>query len=87
MKIILTDFGPSKLAVIKLIIRITGLDSKSAYDLSKQSTIIIKESVSEEEAKSIQKDFEEAGGTVEIINNETKLENKGDEEIEFNDFE
>jgi large subunit ribosomal protein L7/L12 len=86
MKIILTDIGPSKLAVLKLIIKISGLDSKSANDLIKQSKIIIKEYVCEEEAKSIQKEFEEAGGTVEIINPEIKSEFKSGVESGFDDF-
>ena len=63
---ILTGFGADKIKVIKEVRAITGLGLKEAKDLVEGVPKPVKEGVSKDEAASIKKKIEEAGGTVEI---------------------
>jgi large subunit ribosomal protein L7/L12 len=64
--VVLTGFGDKKIGVIKEIRGITGLGLKEAKDLVEGIPSKVKEGVSKDEAESIKKKLEEAGGTVEI---------------------
>jgi len=64
--VILTGFGDKKVGVIKAVRGVTGLGLKEAKDLVEGAPAAIKEGVSKEEAASIKKELEEAGGTVEV---------------------
>lgn len=64
--VILTDAGPQKINVIKVVRAHTGLGLKEAKDLVDGAPKPIKEGVSKEEAEKIKKEIEEAGGKVEI---------------------
>ncbi len=64
--VILTGFGDKKIQVIKVVREITGLGLKEAKELVEGVPKPLKEGVSKEEAESIKKKVEEAGGTVEI---------------------
>lgn len=60
----LTDFGASKLNVIKVIREITGLGLKEAKDLVEGAPSVIKEQVQKDEANDIKKKLEEQGAKV-----------------------
>jgi large subunit ribosomal protein L7/L12 len=60
----LTDAGPNKLNVIKIVREITGLGLKEAKDLVEAAPKIIKEQVSKEEATALAKKIEETGAKV-----------------------
>lgn len=62
----LTSFGDKKIQVIKVIREITGLGLKEAKELVDKAPNPVKESVSKEEAESIQTKLQEVGATVEI---------------------
>jgi len=62
----LTEVGPGKIAVIKAVREVTGLDLKGAKDLVDGAPKAIKEKVSEAEANEIKAKLEEAGATVVI---------------------
>lgn len=64
--VILTGYGDKKIQVIKVVRELTGLGLKEAKDLVEGVPKPVKEGVSKEEAASIKKKLEEAGGTVEI---------------------
>ena len=64
--VILMGFGDKKIQVIKVVRELTGLGLKEAKDLVEGVPKPIKEGVSKEEAATIKKKIEEAGGTVEI---------------------
>jgi len=64
--VILTGSGDKKIQVIKVVRELTGLGLKEAKDLVEGAPKPIKEGISKEEAESIKKKVEEAGGTVEI---------------------
>ena len=55
-----------KIAVIKAVRGITGLDLKEAKELVEGAPKVLKEGVSKEEADKIKKEIEEAGGVVKI---------------------
>lgn len=63
---ILTGFGDKKIQVIKVVRELTGLGLKEAKDLVEGVPKPVKEGVSKEEAATIKKKLEEAGGTVEV---------------------
>lgn len=63
---ILSNIGPEKIKVIKVVRAITGLGLKEAKDLVESVPKPIKEAVSKDEAASIKKQIEEVGGAVEI---------------------
>lgn len=60
----LTDFGSSKLNVIKAIREITGLGLKEAKETVEGAPNIVKEQISKDEAEEIKKKLEEAGAKV-----------------------
>jgi large subunit ribosomal protein L7/L12 len=64
--VILTGTGEKKIQVIKVVRAITSLGLKEAKDLVDNAPKPIKEGVSKAEADDIQKQIEEAGGTVEV---------------------
>ncbi len=64
--VVLTGFGDKKVGVIKAVRGVTGLGLKEAKDLVEGAPAAIKEGVSKEEAATIKKELEEAGGTVEV---------------------
>jgi large subunit ribosomal protein L7/L12 len=64
--VILTGFGDKKIQVIKVVRELTSLGLKEAKDLVEGVPKPVKEGTSKEEAATIKKKIEEAGGTVEI---------------------
>jgi large subunit ribosomal protein L7/L12 len=64
--LILTGFGDKKIQVIKVVRELTGLGLKEAKDLVEGVPKPVKEGVSKEEAATMKKKLEEAGGTVEV---------------------
>ena len=62
----LTEVGPNKVKVIKVVREATGLGLKEAKDLVTAAPKMVKEGCSKEEAESIKKALEEAGATVTI---------------------
>jgi len=63
---VLTGFGDKKIQVIKVVRELTGLGLKEAKDLVEGVPKAVKEAVSKDEAATIKKKLEEAGGTVEV---------------------
>lgn len=63
---VLTGFGEKKIQVIKVVRAITGLGLKEAKALVDGVPGALKEGVTKEEGDDIQKQIEEAGGTVEL---------------------
>jgi len=64
--VILTGFGDSKIPVIKVVRAATGLGLKEAKDLVEGAPKPLKEAVSKEDAESLVKEVEAAGGTAEL---------------------
>ncbi|MDE3135625.1 MAG: 50S ribosomal protein L7/L12 [Acidobacteriota bacterium] len=64
--VVLSDIGPNKINVIKVVREVTSLGLKEAKDLVDGAPKTVKEGVNKEEADSIKKKFEEAGAKVEI---------------------
>jgi large subunit ribosomal protein L7/L12 len=64
--VILTSFGDKKIQVIKVVRELTGLGLKEAKDLVEGVPKPVKEGVSKEEAATIKKKLEDAGGAVEV---------------------
>ena len=62
----LTEVGPNKIPVIKVVRELTGLGLKEAKDLVDASPKPVKEAVSKEEADKIKAALEEQGAKVEI---------------------
>jgi len=60
----LTEFGSSKLNVIKAIREITGLGLKEAKETVEGAPTIVKEQISKDEAEEVKKKLEEAGAKV-----------------------
>ena len=60
----LTEAGPNKLNVIKIVREITGLGFKEAKDLVEAAPKIVKEKISKEEATALAKKIEETGAKV-----------------------
>ncbi|MGZ6340800.1 MAG: 50S ribosomal protein L7/L12 [Candidatus Limnocylindrales bacterium] len=63
---ILTEIGPNKIPVIKVVRELTGLGLKEAKDLVDASPKPVKEVVSKDEAEKIKAALEEQGAKVEI---------------------
>jgi large subunit ribosomal protein L7/L12 len=63
---VLTGFGDKKIQVIKVVRELTGLGLKEAKDLVEAVPKPVKEGISKDEAATVKKKLEEAGGTVEI---------------------
>jgi large subunit ribosomal protein L7/L12 len=64
--VILTGFGDKKIQVIKVVRELTGLGLKEAKDLVEGVPKPVKEGVPKEEAATMKKKLEEAGGAVEV---------------------
>lgn len=64
--VILTDGGEKKIQVIKVVRELTSLGLKEAKDLVDGAPKPLKEGVPKEEAETIKKKIEEAGGKAEI---------------------
>ena len=62
----LTEIGPNKIPVIKVVRELTGLGLKEAKDLVDAAPKAVKEGVTREEAEKIKAALEEHGGKVEI---------------------
>lgn len=60
----LTEAGPNKLNVIKIVREITGLGLKEAKDLVEAAPKIVKEQISKEEATALAKKIEDTGAKV-----------------------
>ena len=64
--VVLENFGDKKIGVIKVVRAATGLGLKEAKDLVEGVPSKVKEGISEEDAKKLKGDLEEAGATVSI---------------------
>ena len=62
----LTEIGPNKIPVIKVVRELTGLGLKEAKDLVDATPKAVKEGVARDEAEKIKAQIEEVGGKVEI---------------------
>ena len=60
----LTEVGPQKIAVIKVVKEVLGVDLKAAKELVEAAPKVIKEGVKMEEAEGIKAKLAEAGATV-----------------------
>ena len=61
----LTEVGPNKVKVIKVVREVTGLGLKEAKDIADNGGNV-KEGIDKEEAEKIKAQFEEAGASVEL---------------------
>ncbi len=64
--VVLTGFGDKKIQVIKVVRELTGLGLKEAKDLVEGVPKPVKEGVSKDEAATVKKKLEEAGGTADV---------------------
>ena len=62
----LTEVGPNKVKVIKVVREATGLGLKEAKDLVDGAPKAVKEAVSKDDAEAMKKKLEEAGAKVEL---------------------
>ena len=62
----LTEIGPNKIPVIKVVRELTGLGLKEAKDLVDATPKAVKEGVARDEAEKIKASLEEQGAKVEI---------------------
>ena len=62
----LTDIGPNKIPVIKVVRELTGLGLKEAKDLVDASPKPVKEGVTKDEAEKVKSALEEQGAKVEV---------------------
>ena len=62
----LTEIGPNKIPVIKVVRELTGLGLKEAKDLVDAFPKAVKEGVTKDEAEKIKAAIEEVGGKVEV---------------------
>ena len=62
----LTEIGPQKIPVIKVVRELTGLGLKEAKDLVDAAPKAVKEGITRDEAEKIKAAVEEVGGKVEI---------------------
>ena len=62
----LTEIGPEKIKIIKVVRELTGLGLKEAKDLVDGAPAIIKEGIEKPEADAIAKQIEEVGGKATI---------------------
>lgn len=58
----ITECGPNKIAVIKVVREVTEMGLKEAKDLVDAAPKVIKEGIKKEDAEEIKKKIEEAGG-------------------------
>jgi len=64
--VILSEAGPNKLAIVKLVKDLTGLGLKEAKDVVDKAPSPLKEGVTKDEANGLKTQLEEAGAKVEI---------------------
>ncbi len=64
--VILKEFGPNKINVIKVVRELTSLGLKEAKDLVEAAPKPVKENVSKADAQSMREKLEAAGATVEV---------------------
>ncbi|HEV3166358.1 MAG TPA: 50S ribosomal protein L7/L12 [Isosphaeraceae bacterium] len=64
--VMLEAIGPNKINVIKVVRAATGLGLKEAKDLVESAPKEIKTGISEDDAKKLKKELEDAGATVKI---------------------
>ena len=64
--VILTEFGPNKIQVIKVVRELTGLGLKEAKDLVEAAPKPVKQAVPKDEAESARAKLEEQGAKVDI---------------------
>ena len=64
MNVELADAGQQKIAVIKVVKEVLGLDLKAAKELVEKAPVIIKENVKSEEAEALKTKLTEAGATI-----------------------
>ena len=62
----LTEVGPNKVKVIKVVREATGLGLKEAKDMVDGAPSVVKEGLAKDEAESLKKTLEEAGAEVEL---------------------
>ena len=62
----LTEIGPNKINVIKVVREVTSLGLKEAKDLVESAPKPIKEGIPKDEAAAIKKKFEDVGAKVEV---------------------
>ena len=60
----LTEVGPNKVKVIKVVREVTGLGLKEAKEVVDGAPKVVKEGISKEEAEALKKQLEEVGATV-----------------------
>ena len=65
-EVVLTEVGPNKIPVIKVVRELTGLGLKEAKDLVDAAPKAVKEGVDKDEAEKIKAALEEQGAKVEI---------------------
>lgn len=65
VNVTLTNCGPNKIAVIKIVRDLTGLGLKEAKEIADNGGVI-KEGVATDEANEMKAKFDEAGATVEL---------------------
>ena len=64
MNVELTDAGQQKIAVIKVVKEVLGLDLKAAKELVEKAPVIIKENAKADEAEALKTKLTEAGATI-----------------------
>ncbi len=64
--VVLTDVGPDKIKVIKVVREVTSLGLKEAKDLVDNAPKPVKEGIPKEEAETIKKKLTEVGAKVEV---------------------
>ena len=64
MNVELTEAGAQKIAVIKVVKEVLGLDLKSAKELVEKAPVVIKENAKADEAEALKAKLTEAGATV-----------------------
>src|SRR5690242_5236909 len=64
--VVLENFGANKINVIKVVRAATGLGLKEAKDLVEGAPKAVKSAISEDDAKKLKKELEDAGATVKI---------------------
>ena len=62
----LTEIGPNKVKVIKIVRDYTGLGLKEAKELVDKAPVAVKEKLSKADAEALKAKLEEAGATVEL---------------------
>ena len=64
--VILTDFGPNKIQVIKVVRELTGLGLKEAKDLVEAAPKAVKQAVTKDEANDARAKLEEQGAKADV---------------------